>query len=129
MIPNDVIDVLRQWYTAHNDAKDNPQRMIDARGAEECTRVTNECAERMRVCGVADEAFWKLAERPAEEVPPLVRLYIDAENDKGCAHCWLSSCVMKNHPECQFKISRWFGYREACMAYVREVYVRHYRRA
>lgn len=126
MISNETINVLRRWYSAHKIAEENPQLIIEAnrKGADECRRVSDLCAARMRECAKADKALHKLTELPADEVPPLVRLFFESGEDKGCSHCWLSSAGPK-HPECKFKIGRWFGYREALMAYTYEVYVRH----
>lgn len=126
MTGEDTIDILVRWYNAHKAAEDNPAKLLAARhSAEECTRVSNECAALMDTLHEAEVALFKLGELPQDTVPPLVTLFLQREADKGCPSCWLSSSIGKNHPQCQFKISEWFGYREALCQYIYHVYVLH----
>lgn len=125
MIAEDTIDVLVRWHAAHKAAEDNPKKLLAARTAEDSTRVSDECAALMESLGEAEAALFKLKELPADEVPPLLTLFLGREADKGCPSCWVSSRIQKSHPECQFKISEWFGYREALLLYVYHVYILH----
>jgi hypothetical protein len=109
------LDAIKEFALSHMDAHDNPRKLIEARNiAEECTRVSNECAERMKRCRRADEAILKLDDIAVYEQ---TRDYIAAENDKGCGRCWLSSVLKDNHKECEDKIARWFKARNNLIAF------------
>ena len=38
--------------------------------------------------------------------------FFEAEKDKGCDGCWVSSAMLGRHPECVKKIEKWFMARE-----------------
>jgi hypothetical protein len=59
------------------------------------------------------------------ERPALLDMWIEAEKDKGCDHCWLSSRGPA-HPDCDQKIRRWFACREALSAWIFHMYVLRY---
>lgn len=44
--------------------------------------------------------------------PIPLQKFIEADKDKGCIECWLSSSGAK-HPECKVKIANWFACRKA----------------
>lgn len=120
----EIISILTEWFSAHKLAENNPELLTAAnsQGADECTRVSNICAQRMERTAKADEELYKLYQLPQEEYLPIVRLFLMAGEDRGCPTCWLSSSRGRNHPDCNRKIDRWFGYKAALMAYVEEVY-------
>jgi hypothetical protein len=115
MIRERTIEALREWWLAHHFAEENPRLLIESPGQA----TSDLCAKRMNRCGAADKALFDVG----GEVPPILMLFMEADKDKGCSACWLSSGPCK-HSECKEKIARWFGYREALMAYVHEVYIR-----
>ena len=53
-----------------------------------------------------------LALEGRQGLPEPIRAFLEAEGDKGCDSCWLSS-HRKQHQECDDKIHRWFDTREA----------------
>lgn len=117
MITQTTIDVLVRWYKAHKAAEDNSAKMLAAWGVEESRRVSDECVAKMSGLKKADADLNGLAGIP------LLDLFNARDKDPGCARCWLSSRVVKEHPECDFKIREWFGYRDALMTYIHQVYI------
>jgi hypothetical protein len=121
-----IESALVRWFRAHDNAKDNPRKIIESnvKGAEECRRVSDECVRLMQECGIADAELWTVAQNHCNTsaLPPMLQLYYDAEQDKGCPSCWLNSSATKAHPECERKIAEWFGYRDGLMAFVKSVF-------
>jgi hypothetical protein len=115
-IPDATVVVLREWWLAHHFAEENSRLLIENSSEE----TSNLCAKRMCRCDRADAALFRLE----TEIPPILALYMEVSKDKGCQHCWFSSNPNDKHPDCTSKIARWFGYRDALMAYIHEVYIR-----
>lgn len=104
------IIILKEWYLAHEDAKQNASLMCSRMDtAEEATRITNECTTRMKRCTSAD-----LDLDNVEDIP-LVTLF--KNQGQGCGSCMYSSNLSKIHPECRVEIKLWFAYRAALMAF------------
>ena len=68
----------------------------------------DECASRMRVLANAEEDLLALGGRP--NLPAVLTRYLEANDDKGCAQCWLTSS-MNTHPECIKKSNEYFTAR------------------
>lgn len=79
-------------------------------------RLGTPCTPRMARLRNAGFAVVDLAGHQ-EELPAPVKQYIDAEGDRGCGRCWVSSNPRKEHPECKEKIRRWFAAREVLVEY------------
>jgi hypothetical protein len=100
--------ILEKWYLAYLAIQNNAEIMLKYGSTEVCARSMEEYAD-------AEQILFTL------EGEPLVDLFKEAEKDKGCMACWLSSSCSK-HPECDFKIRRWFAYRKALVVYVGVMY-------
>lgn len=105
MITQEAINVLVRWYKAHKEAHKAVEESSD------------KCVARMSELKKADAELKGLADIP------LLDLFNARDKDPGCAGCWLSSRVVKEHAECDFKIREWFGYRDALVAYIHQVYI------
>lgn len=121
MIHLDTIHLLQRWYAAHKAAEPNAQQIIDAKTAEECARVVEVCAARMKDIEKVDKELQKLIELPAEEVPPLVSLFLQVE--RCCDDCRYKE-LPHQHPECRKKDMEWFTHFEALKSYVGHLYVK-----
>lgn len=115
MITQEINDIVKEYALAHLDAHDNPKKLLAARSAEACRKVSDECAERMRRCAAADKALLNL--RGEKDLPGPVQNFLDADADRGCSGCWLSSAVPTPHHECHNKIRRWFFSRTRLIEY------------
>lgn len=109
---NEFQRALKRWADAKIIAADNSQllRERNGKGAEECTRISDICKQRMDDLHDAEEMLMKFKDSP--DASAAMRAYVAAETDKGCSRCWLSSRMGKNHPECNMKITRWFAARK-----------------
>lgn len=105
--------IVEEFALAHMDAHKNPQCQLNAKGAEECKRVSRECAERMRRVENANTALLTVKNR-FEELPEVAKRFVEVELDRGCVECWLSSSRAP-HPVhgnfCFDKMRNWFKCR------------------
>ncbi len=109
MNDNSIV-ILKEWYLAHEDAKQNAALMCSQKSSvEESRRITNECAARMDRCFAADEKLFKV-----EDIP-LVTLF--KNQGQGCGSCMYKSNLSKVHAECRREIDFWFAYRAALMVF------------
>jgi hypothetical protein len=107
--------IVEEFALVHMDAHKNPQCQLNAKGAEECKRVSGECAERMRRVKQADSALINIFfKNRFEELPEPAKRFVEAELDRGCVECWTSSS-RGPHPDhgdvCNVKIANWFKCR------------------
>jgi hypothetical protein len=104
-----VKDRIATWAIACDTAKDNADLLI-----KDHMKHHEECARRMRVLGVAEDEMLRLADR--SNLPAPLKRFINANDDRGCSGCWLSSAG-PSHPECAAKIDEWFTSRRLLVQY------------
>jgi len=111
--------ILRDWYAAHYAAKDNPEILLKAKTAAEATAAGDYCAKLMNVVGFADQDLYSL--EISEDMPLPLKEHLEAEKDKGCGGCWMSSVRHRKHRDgsesCWPKINRWFNTQETLKKY------------
>lgn len=100
-------EIIARWARALRDAKENPKLLLEGKGKE--------AHRRMDVLHEAELAIRSL--RWADGVPSEATGYIEADIDRGCGSCWLSSRRISNHPDCEMKINRYFARRDMLEAY------------
>lgn len=102
--------LIEEFALAHMDAHRNPSKMLSAHDPQTCKIITDECVIRMNRCHAADKAVFDLT--LTDTTPTVIREFVEAELDKGCPMCWFSSATTTDHPDCTFKIDRWFRTRK-----------------
>lgn len=109
-----IIEFARAKARA-NDGRDRcgGPTVLDSRGQP--------CTPEMARLHNAQDAVLALAGNPG--LPPPVSAFLDAEADRGCWPCWLSSHRGRNHPACNDKIALWFEAYEGLAAYGRTLNV------
>lgn len=113
------IATINQKIIAFAEAWKNAEQNAQIMCGQPTTEMVDACAERMSVLDETEDDFGDL--RGLDNLPSPLRDFFEADNDKGCIGCWLSSIRKNNHPECQAKISRWFKTREALVKYGEEL--------
>jgi len=114
---NDFLkETIVKWSKAHDAAEDNPQKMLK----DPSTAMSDHCAQLMKEIHDAEEELL-LSIGLAVEYPLEFRRYVNAMMDSGCASCWVSSRIGKNHPECQTKIGEYFAAREGLLVLGRQL--------
>jgi hypothetical protein len=101
-----TLDVLNIWAKSQILVSDNTTLLMKY---NHDGLISDLCAARMGVHGVAEEMLMSLKGR--DDLPNLLVAFFEADEDKGCNDCWASSRI-KEHPECDTKIKRWFDSRE-----------------
>jgi len=97
----EVQNVIVAWAKAHDEAKDNAALLL-----RNWSKYEALCVARMEEVSRCDEALLRLADR--DDLPPALTRFINANDDKGCASCWYSSCLME-HKECEKKSHEYFS--------------------
>jgi len=111
MTPNQIISL---WAIAEVEAEKNPSLMLASRPVN--FKATQEfCIRQMQELEKATLRLLSLEGQSDLPLPLLV--FFEANNDKGCDSCWLSSRKGKNHPDCNIKIDQWFDARDKLTAY------------
>jgi len=105
----EIDDVLRVWVKAQMLVLDNTPLMIKYRHGNNPI-IDELCVARMQVYNIAEEMLMSLQNQ--EALPSLLLNFFEANNDRGCDSCWLSSGISDNHEDCNIKINRWFDARK-----------------
>jgi hypothetical protein len=103
---SEIDEAIARYARSHKDAEDNPRLMIESRGA-----AASLCEIKMKRLMAAEAAMRAMRGRLGLPRPLLD--FLEADDDKGCTSCWMSSKRRGNHPECEAKITRWFAARAA----------------
>jgi len=103
-------EIIKEYALAHIAAEPNAELMVSNPDA----KTVDECAERMKRVGKADKAILTIS---GDNLPKPLIDFLNANLDKGCNHCWISSRREKCHEECQVKIERWFECRKKLIEY------------
>lgn len=106
----EIIDIILEWAAAYEASRNNPQLLEVGRTAL--------AVERMERLGMAESAMLRMRGQPG--LPQELQDFLDADQDKGCLSCWLSSNLGANHTECNEKISNWFDCQERLLAWAHE---------
>lgn len=106
----EIDDVLKVWVKAQMLVLDNTSLMIKYRRSSGNAIIDELCVARMKVHNIAEEMLMSLQNQ--EDLPPLLLNFFEANNDKGCDGCWLSSSISNKHEDCNIKINRWFDTRK-----------------
>ena len=107
-----VSTIIKIWAQSVTLVGDNAELLTQTRHDP---LISELCSARMEVLSVAEALLATL--NGQQNLPEPLVAFFAADADKGCNHCWLSSRMPKEHPECWEKINRWFDTRTALQIY------------
>lgn len=110
----DADAAVQEYADAFVAAKDNPTRLIAVRSSSEYTAASAACVTRMARLQSAEDALFSIAS--SSDMPVAAKTFMEADADRGCQGCWLSSSRGRNHSACNAKIDRYFAARDALVA-------------
>ncbi len=107
---------LKDWYEASKIAEGNAALMCKNHGsAEECTRITNLCAKRMKNVYETYQVVLSF-KSSCGKFPIELLKYWRRSDDKGCNSCWMSSSGAK-HEECRIRMDDYFQSKEELLEF------------
>lgn len=96
-------ELLKDWALAKKNANNNSEGTVMYKDTP--------CSPEMGLYYEAEEKLLEYSVHHPEHAE--LKRYLEIFLDRGCSSCWLSSRVVKAHPECEKKIEEFFKAREA----------------
>ena len=105
MVHEDISVKLKEFAAASNECANNTDLLL-----LDHVKYGDECARRMDRMTKAYDALMSIARPLPKYAPHFLIDHIEADLNRGCDECWISSGP-KPHHDCELKIARWFHTR------------------